>query len=84
MYDRVEDIKRNITRHDFTTEELLSLNERHTCHRHCLKLFVGLIAILLTESPFSDGVTSLVVFGFGDYDESLASLDDRKPLAGFV
>jgi hypothetical protein len=26
MYDRVEDIKRNITRHDFTTEELLSLN----------------------------------------------------------
>ena len=26
MYDRVEDIKRNITRHEFTTEELLSLN----------------------------------------------------------
>ena len=26
MYDRVEDIKRSITRHDFTTEELLSLN----------------------------------------------------------
>ena len=27
MYDRVEDIKRNITRHDFTTEELISLNQ---------------------------------------------------------